>query len=567
MEEIQLQLPAGWTVHVSPLSGHYYYYNHQAKKSTYKLPQAKTLNKKSKARRGLAKEIQGKGASAEDKAFIPTETVTKEKEKAVKRHRDTPRLALPLKQNQPWQLVFLTSGRRFFYNNGENKSLWVAPNADVQKEVDEMDRDEMLILIAQARGLNLNDYKDVINRGSLDLDKENISLKQNKTESDKILEVHEDLMRGRADNGPSVIKKSNNETIIKNIKRRIVIVDEADEDQADDYTDHSSDSEKEQENIESMDLAMQEELMALMDSDSDFEDNPQDSNVLIDDDSHTSVEEPINGYYDTVSAYASKKSRFFSMLTRHNVNPYSSWEFELNKVINDETYLEFDSTRERSELFNEWAKINIHKMRTAEDNSSQPLEASALHNQNNELDSENSGIFYSTPHSKYLKFLQTNPKPKLFYIEYKRKFREDPEFMEFKSTIPDKEMEKLYRNFTRSIKKCSSKNQRKSLVEDLITQTRADLDEMINDARFYLVDESTVLDLLKTHKDKRQDLDSGDKVSQILRARKIKGEQQRMQQRANLDRSRKILRSSELELQDATYGNTDGLVSVLSHLR
>lgn len=53
-----------------------------------------------------------------------------------------------------WSLVFLSSGRRFFYNSKENRSLWDPPET-LAETIQAIDKDQMILLIARARGLKL----------------------------------------------------------------------------------------------------------------------------------------------------------------------------------------------------------------------------------------------------------------------------------------------------------------------------------------------------------------------------------------------------------------------------
>lgn len=58
-----------------------------------------------------------------------------------------------------WNLVFLSSGRRFYYNSKENRSLWDPPET-LTELVQTIDKDQMILLIARARGLKLGGEDD-----------------------------------------------------------------------------------------------------------------------------------------------------------------------------------------------------------------------------------------------------------------------------------------------------------------------------------------------------------------------------------------------------------------------
>lgn len=81
---------------------------------------------------------------------------------AKKGRRDRPKLKVPL--TDEWALVFCDSGRRFYHNAGERRSVWFPPADDVQAAVDGIDKDTMLRLIAHARGLGAKKHKQELQR-------------------------------------------------------------------------------------------------------------------------------------------------------------------------------------------------------------------------------------------------------------------------------------------------------------------------------------------------------------------------------------------------------------------
>ncbi|KAA8915433.1 hypothetical protein TRICI_002423 [Trichomonascus ciferrii] len=76
---------------------------------------------------------------------------------AKKATKDRPKLKIPL--TGEWELVFCRSGRRFYHNSVERRSVWFPPTNEVQSVVDGIDKDTMLKLIAHARGLGAKKHK------------------------------------------------------------------------------------------------------------------------------------------------------------------------------------------------------------------------------------------------------------------------------------------------------------------------------------------------------------------------------------------------------------------------
>lgn len=77
--------------------------------------------------------------------------------KKASARKDRPKLKVPLTDG--WVLVFCRSGRRFYHNGNEKRSVWFPPTDDVQAVVAGIDKDTMLRLIAHARGLGAKQQK------------------------------------------------------------------------------------------------------------------------------------------------------------------------------------------------------------------------------------------------------------------------------------------------------------------------------------------------------------------------------------------------------------------------
>lgn len=156
-----------------------------------------------------------------------------------------------------------------------------------------------------------------------------------------------------------------------------------------------------------------------------------------------------------------EKSRvFFELFESANVDPYSTWSIELNKVLNDDRYEIYDNFKTREEAFDEWSKLKIAQLKT---------KAVSIGPESSK-----------DPKDEFFTFLESTWSPKLFYIEFKRKYRKDPVFA--KSKLGDRDKEKLYREFSSYMKK--SEDERKRAFMDLIKTGSSDA---LKDARFHVI--------------------------------------------------------------------------------
>lgn len=188
---------------------------------------------------------------------------------------------------KPWVLVFLRSGRRFVHNLETKESLWTPPD-DVQKAIDNVETDDLLILIAKARGLKLDGDK-----------------------KKKTLPPEEET------------------------KRQIVIVDEDDEDG------EIEESEEEPESQPQQEESSEGEDLGWLD-----EDLPSDAE-----------EEELD--------FEAKTQQFRAMLdSTPEINPYGMWEEEYVKTVDDPRYDVFETTKERTQAFDLWARDKIAALKS-----------------------------------------------------------------------------------------------------------------------------------------------------------------------------------------------------------
>ncbi|RPA83776.1 hypothetical protein BJ508DRAFT_223434 [Ascobolus immersus RN42] len=118
---------------------------------------------------------------------------------------------------------------------------------------------------------------------------------------------------------------------------------------------------------------------------------------------------------------------FKEMLLELNVNPYGTWDSELNKIIDDDRYTALDTTKKRKEVFLEWCKDRIAYLK-AEKEKEKKID----------------------PKIPYLNLLVEKATGKLYWPEFKRKYRKEQAMKDIK--LSDKEREKLFRDYVSHLK-------------------------------------------------------------------------------------------------------------------
>jgi len=113
---------------------------------------------------------------------------------------------------------------------------------------------------------------------------------------------------------------------------------------------------------------------------------------------------------------------FKDLLNDAGINPFSPWEklIEEGRLVDDTRYTALTSMKARKEAWDEWSREQTKIMRE-------------LRAKEEKKD----------PKIPYLAFLQKNANPKLYWPEFKRKFKKEPVMRD--TTLSDKDREKFYR--------------------------------------------------------------------------------------------------------------------------
>ncbi|KAL7809543.1 hypothetical protein V8C26DRAFT_411482 [Trichoderma gracile] len=123
------------------------------------------------------------------------------------------------------------------------------------------------------------------------------------------------------------------------------------------------------------------------------------------------------------------KFLFQDMLADLNINPYSSWDklLEEGKIIQDPRYTALSTTKARKECFDEWTRQRIAQLK--EQRAKQEKK---------------------DPKIAFMAFLQEKASPKLYWPEFKRKYKKEEPMKDLK--LSDKDREKAYREHINRLK-------------------------------------------------------------------------------------------------------------------
>ncbi|KAF2849582.1 hypothetical protein T440DRAFT_499758 [Plenodomus tracheiphilus IPT5] len=535
-------LPPGWTEHKAP-TGHTYFYNKETKKSTYTrpiapiVPAAPTVvpqSHHSLPPRPLSYDAPAtQPAQPTQSAFDPQRSLQelifasapKEFVKPPGQHQargglrggfrggrdnfndrrrtqdDRPKHRHDIPDCAPWVLVKTRFGRRFVWNKDTNKSFWKFP-PDVLKAVMEYDRKERVKKERRARGEPSED----------------------EAEDDTMAEIEAEL--AEAEEEVEIVEVDGEEGMENDEEYEEVEV-------TDDEGDGSGNASKRQRTDEpggdhpeinddddlAWQLAQMEEMeMGGMDQEEDYDEE----------------EEPPLTEEDC-------KALFKELLDDTHISPFTPWDKILQDGIlfDDTRYKALPNMVARKECFNEWARdksIFIKEQRARQA----------------KLD----------PRIPYLALLDRHATPKLYWPEFRRKFKKEPELKDGK--LPDKEKEKLYREHIKRLGMRSA-----DLKSDLSALLRAQplallnrdttLDalpsDILTDLRFISLPPSTRDSLIKTYTSTLPPAPEGVVYSAEEEAERAKkwAERER-REKALADRERRVKEEKRKQERDLAYG-------------
>lgn len=115
---------------------------------------------------------------------------------------------------------------------------------------------------------------------------------------------------------------------------------------------------------------------------------------------------------------------FRDMLDDHHINPYTTWEklIETGQIVEDQRYIVLPNMKSRKDVWTDWSRDKVQHLKQ-------------LREQEERKD----------PRIPYFHFLQRHATPKLYWPEFRRKYKKEPELRDTK--LSDKDREKTYREY------------------------------------------------------------------------------------------------------------------------
>lgn len=403
-------LPPGWTEHKAP-KGHSYYYNAETKQSTYTRPvaapePAAPIQTLDPSQSFLAYQAVGSLPSAGTTFGGPQGRglETGRGRGGFNGHRggreghdrqqhsrpqptDKPKSRHPIPGHDPWVLVHTKLGRRFVYNTEKDQSYWRIP--------------------------------DKLKEGILALDQLRIREK-----AEALTKAQEPVDSGEAPgaSGPPAAPKPDKEG------------DDNGEDSSEYEEVEVTDDEEDEENPSKRQRTEEpgpEEPIEFNADDIAYQLAAMGEEYGLDpgeygDEDMGEWEEGAEGMEITEEDSA---ALFKDLLNDSGINPYSPWEklIEEGKLVDDIRYTALTSMKARKEVWEEWTREKIKVLRE-------------LRAKEEKKD----------PRIPYLAFLQKHATPKLYWPEFKRKYKKESEMRD--TAMVDKDREKFYREHINRLK-------------------------------------------------------------------------------------------------------------------
>lgn len=235
------------------------------------------------------------------------------------------------------------------------------------------------------------------------------------------------------------------------------------------------------------------------------------------------------------------KALFKELLDDTRISPYTPWEklLEDGVLYDDDRYKALPNMKARKDCFDEWAKDKMQYLK--EEKAKQQKR---------------------DPRIPYLAFLDTHATPKLYWPEFRRKYKKEPELKDMK--LSDKEKEKLYREHIKRLGMRSS-DLKFDLTQLLKAQSLAPLNRsttldtlpptVISDIRFISLSPSSRNDIVETYISSLPPAPEGTTISAEEEAERAKKQVEReRREKALADRERRVRDEQRRRERDLEYG-------------
>ncbi|KAL8951324.1 MAG: hypothetical protein Q9222_002689 [Ikaeria aurantiellina] len=444
--------------------------------------------------------------------------------------RDRPKSKTAIPGCEPWMLVRTKLGRRFVHNPERNESFWKFP-PDVLKAVVEYDRvDRERKEQSEGAGVSKNMVEEPA---------------QAVSEQTNVAIGPVPLVQPAQQNKP----------------------DESDEYEEVEVTDEEDDDENETKR-QKIDEDAAEQPVEFNEDDIAYQLAAMGQDYGLDpgeygDSGGGDVEEGAEGLpLSEEDAHA----LFKDMLDDFKISPYSTWEklIEEGRIIEDDRYTLLSNMKTRKEAWGDWSRDRIQKLKEQREKEEK-----------------------KDPRIPYLAFLQAKATPKLYWPEFRRKYMKEPEMRNTK--LPDKEREKLYRDYINRLK--LPENTLKSDLVSLLKSTPLSIlnqstsinalpPAILSDIRYITLRSSTRDPLIETHiftlpkAPENADIDEEEQETKLrykqdrerrnaLAERQAQVQREKRRAREALEYSKGRMREGEQEIQRAMNVGKEGLLAYM----
>ncbi|CEI68802.1 hypothetical protein FVEN_g11119 [Fusarium venenatum] len=547
-------LPPGWSEHTAP-TGHTYYYNAETKESTYKRPGVQPPPQPTQAPLPAYGSIPALADPNVANAYMAQFSQDSDRQRQHSsrgghgggrggfegRPRpqpvDKPRRKEAIPGHEPWILVYTKYSRRFVYNPVKNTSYWRIPEK-LMPAILELDKAR---LRKKAAGES----------------QEETEAKQD----DKVEEGPEKKATTQKADVPMTGLDDDSEY------EEVEVTDDEGEGQGDDDGEYPSKRQR------TADTEMDDDA-PLEFTEADFAAQLQamgdDYGLEPGDYDDGNADEWPEGVEGVPLSEDDAKYLFKDLLNDFNINPYSPWEklLEEGKIIDDLRYTALSTTKARRDCWDEWTREKIA-----------------------ELKEQRAKQEKRDPRIAYMAFLQEKATPKLYWPEFKRKYKKEDVMKDHK--ITDKDREKAYREHIGRLKMPQSK-----LKSDLTALLKAQPTHLLNnkslstglpdpiltDIRYISLEPKTRdplieayvsnlppppedMDAAKEDEEQRKLRDAREKREKALESRNRTVEEQRRKREHEVAASKARLRDEEREIEMAMRVGKQGLQSQLEVMK
>jgi len=263
---------------------------------------------------------------------------------------------------------------------------------------------------------------------------------------------------------------------------------------------------------------------------------------------------------------ADAEALFRDLLDDFNINPFTTWEaiIEEGRIIEDTRYTAPSNMKHRREIFSNWSRDRIKEVQERKAKQEK-----------------------QDPRIKYLAFLQEYATPKLYWPEFKRKYRKESEMKDTK--LSEKDREKYYRDYISKLKLPEST--RKSDLSTLLksvplhalnrsSNLEALPTQIITDIRYIALPDKVRNPLIEAyistlppppeeqltaeqHEELERKRREREKREKALEDREKRVEEEKRRQRGDVIRGKHLLREGEAEIAEAMKVRKDGLRSYM----